>query len=191
VKLRKTTPIPKDYEDIPEKFTPMADEIVNRVANSKLVTFDLEEYYPEGERFSLDIASWLYEGIVLKEKEFRKYVKEFNWSLYKNAFVAVYCSSDAIVPAWAYMLISVEAGQFAEKVVFGSLTDLETVLFSEIIEKMDLSSLKDQPVIIKGCANKPIPENAYLLLAQKLQKVAKSIMYGEACSSVPLYKKSR
>ncbi len=167
----------------------MADEIVNRVANSKLLTFDLEEYYPEGERLSLDISQWLHEGFVLREKEFRAFVKEFDWSIYENTYLAVCCSTDAIVPAWAYMLISLEAGSYAKKVIFGGLPQLETVILSEIINEINLDEYRDMPVIIKGCAHKPIPENAYLLLAQRLQPVAKSIMYGEACSSVPLFKR--
>ena len=167
----------------------MADEIVNRVANSKLVTIDLEEYYPEGPRHELDIAPWLYEGFVLREKEFRAAVKAHDWSHYQNGFVAVHCSTDAIVPAWAFMLISVEASQYAEKVVLGDLSDLETVLLTEIINDLDVEAYRDKPVIVKGCTNKPIPTNAYLLLSQRIRPVAKSLMYGEACSSVPLYKR--
>lgn len=167
----------------------MADEIINRVANSKLITFDLEDHYPEGDRVFLDISEWLFEGIVLREKEFRNYVKNHDWSVYNNAYLAAGCTSEAIVPAWAYMLVSLHAAKYAKKVVFGDLTTLETILFTEIIDTLDLSEYRDKPVIIKGCTHKPIPQNAYLLLAQKLQKTASSIMYGEACSSVPLYKK--
>jgi hypothetical protein len=167
----------------------MADEIINRVANSKLVTIDLEEYYPEGRRYELDIAPWLYEGIVLREKEFRSSVKDHDWSAYRDGFLAIHCSTDAIVPAWAYMLISIEASFYAKKVVFGELSDLETVLLTEIINDLDVEEFRDKPVIIKGCTNKPIPKNAYLLISQRLKAVAKSLMYGEACSSVPLFKK--
>ena len=169
----------------------MAKEIVNRVANSKLVTFDLEEFYPDGERMQLDISNWLFEGIVLRENEFRVFVKEHDWQQYKDAYLSVSCGTEAIIPAWAYLLISLEATPFAKKVVIGTSQDLETIIFSELIGSMDLSDLLDKPVIIKGCAHKPIPENAYLFLAQKLQPIAKSIMYGEACSSVPLYKQSK
>jgi hypothetical protein len=168
----------------------MDKEIVNRVANSKLITFDLEDFYPPGARKILDISDWLHEGIVLREKDFRTHVKTHHWEQYKDSYLAIYCSSDAIIPAWAYMLISVEAGKYAKKVVKGSLDALETVLFSELIEQMDLDHLKGRSVIVKGCTHKPIPENAYLLLIQKLRPMAKSIMYGEACSSVPLYKAS-
>ncbi|QNJ97347.1 DUF2480 family protein [Constantimarinum furrinae] len=167
----------------------MEGEIVNRVANSVLVTIDLEELYPEGERCVIDISQWLLEGLILKEKDYRASVKEHDWSQYRGQFVTLRCSTDAIVPAWAYMLISVQLAPYAEKVVIGSLEDLETILFSEIIDAVDLSAYKDKPVIIKGCSNKPVPPNAYVLLTQKLQPIAKSIMYGEACSSVPLYKR--
>ncbi|WP_297704436.1 DUF2480 family protein [uncultured Eudoraea sp.] len=164
-------------------------EIVNRVAQSKLVTFDLEEYYPQGSRLQLDIKEWLYEDLILKEKEFRNQVALHNWEQYNDAYVALNCSSDAIVPGWAFMLISTKLQPYAKKVVLGSLEDLETTLFQSVIEDLDISDFKDKPVIIKGCSNKPVPPNAYLWATIKLQPVAKSIMYGEACSSVPLFKR--
>jgi hypothetical protein len=164
-------------------------EIVNRVAQSKLVTFDLEEYYPEGTRLQLDIKEWLFEDLILKEKEFRNQIDLHNWEQYKDAYVALYCSSEAIIPGWAFMLISTKLQPYAKKVVLGSLEDLETTIFQSIIENLEISDFKDKPVIIKGCSNKPIPPNAYLWATIKLQPVAKSIMYGEACSSVPLFKR--
>ncbi len=169
----------------------MKEEIVNRVANSKLVTIDLEDLYPEGLRMSLDISQWLYEGIVLREKEFRAALDAYDWSPYENAYVAIHCSTDAIVPGWAFMLVSLRLNEVAKKAVIGSQNDLETLIFSEIISEMDPSAYSEKPVIIKGCSHKPIPENAYVLLAQKLQSTAKSILYGEACSSVPLFKKPK
>ncbi|WP_299834166.1 DUF2480 family protein [uncultured Tenacibaculum sp.] len=167
----------------------MADEIVNRVANSKLVTFDLEDYYVEGKRVLFDISDWLFEGLLLKEKDFRAHVKNHDWSQYEGAYVALHCATDAIIPSWAYLLVSTELYRFANKVVIGNLELLETVLFTEIINTLSLDTFQDKPVIIKGCSNKPIPESAYPLLISKIQPVAKSIMYGEACSTVPLYKK--
>jgi hypothetical protein len=164
-------------------------EIVNRVAQSKLVTLDLEEFYPKGTRLQIDIKDWLYKGLILKEKDFRNQISEHNWAQYEDAYVALYCSTEAIIPGWAYMLISTKLQPYAKKVVLGSLEDLETTLFQGIIEKMNVSDFKDKPVIIKGCANKPIPPNAYLWATIKLLPVAKSIMYGEACSSVPLFKR--
>ncbi|MBT8181166.1 MAG: DUF2480 family protein [Eudoraea sp.] len=164
-------------------------EIVNRVAQSKLMTLDLEEFYPKGTRLQIDIKDWLFEGLILREKEFRNQISEHNWEQYKDAYVAIFCSTDAIIPGWAYMLISTKLQPYARKVVLGSLEDLETILFQTIIEEMNVSEFKDKPVIIKGCSNKPVPPNAYLWATLKLQPVAKSIMYGEACSSVPLFKR--
>lgn len=167
----------------------MSGEIVNRVANSKLVTIDLEDFYPKGNRIHFDISVWLHEGFVLFEKDFRKSVSEFDWSQYQNSYVVLHCSTDAIIPGWAYLLITMKLAPFAKKVVVGSLENLETVLFSEFLDDFDVSEYENKPVIIKGCTHKPIPETAYTLLAQKLYSVAASLMYGEACSSVPLYKK--
>jgi hypothetical protein len=164
-------------------------EIINRVAQSNLVTLDLEEYYPEGTRLQIDIKDWLFEGLILKEKEFRNQIALHNWEQYNDAYVALYCSTEAIIPGWAYMLVSTKLQPYANKVVLGSLEDLETTIFHSIIENLEVSDFKDKPVIIKGCSNKPIPPNAYLWATIKLQPVAKSIMYGEACSSVPLFKR--
>ncbi len=164
-------------------------EIVNRVAQSKLITLDLEEFYPAGARLQIDIKDWLFKGLILKEKDFRNQISEHNWAQYEDAYVALYCSTEAIIPGWAYMLIATKLQPHAKKVVLGSLEDLETTLFQDVIEKMNVSDFKDKLVIIKGCTNKPIPPNAYLWATIKLQPVAKSIMYGEACSSVPLFKR--
>ena len=169
----------------------MKDEIVNRVANSKLITLDLEDFYPKGERVVLDISQWLFEGYILREKEFRASIKSHNWAQYQNSYVALQCSTEAIIPSWAFMFVSLELSPFAKKVVVGSLQNLETILFTEILQNFPIEDYQDKLLIIKGCTNKPIPENAYVLLAQKLQSVAKSIMYGEACSSVPLFKKNK
>ncbi|MBZ9728219.1 DUF2480 family protein [Salegentibacter sp. JZCK2] len=169
----------------------MAEEIVNRIANSKLITFNLEDYYPEGERVLFDIKDWLLEGFVLREGEFREQAKNHDWSLYEGKYLALTCSSDAIIPAWAFMLLAIYLQPYAKKVITGDLETLETVLYTEVIQKMDLSKFQDKPVIIKGCSHKPVPKNAYLLLIEKLQPVVKSLMYGEACSSVPLYKKPK
>ena len=167
----------------------MSDEIKNRVAESKLITFDLEDFYPEGKRLKIDISQFLIEGILLKEKDFRASVKNHNWDQYQDSYIALTNDTDALVPAWAFMLITTHLTVIAKHVSIGDLIDLEDSIFSKIIEFLDVSIYKDKPVIIKGCSNKPIPENSYIQLLQKLQPVAKSIMYGEACSSVPLYKK--
>lgn len=168
----------------------MAEEIINKIANNKnLVSFDLEAYYPEGKRVSFDIKDWLYEGLILREKDFRKQVAEHNWSQYQDSYLVLSCSTDAIIPGWAYLLVTSVASPFAKKVVIGSLENLETILYTTIINELDVSAYQDKLLIIKGCSNKPVPESAYIALIQKLQPVAKSIMYGEACSAVPLFKR--
>lgn len=167
----------------------MADEIINRVANSKLKVIDLEDYYPSGKRVLFDIKDWLFEGFVLREKDFRVYVAEHDWSQYQDCYVALHCSTDAIVPDWAYMLISLELEAYSKLTIIGSLSELESILYTTIISELDLSMFQDFPVIIKGCSHKPVPANALVLLSQKLKPIAKSIMFGEACSSVPLFKR--
>ncbi len=165
------------------------DEIVNRVAGSVLQVFDLEDYYPEGERISLDISQWLWEGFVLREKEFRDALKAFDWQQYQGKYVALHCSTDAIVPAWAYMLVTVYLQPFAKKIVQGGTDDINILLYQELLDNLDYTEYSGKPVIIKGCSRKPVPQEAYVMAAQKLMPFAKSIMFGEACSSVPLYKK--
>ncbi|PJX21625.1 hypothetical protein CAP47_08285 [Psychroflexus sp. S27] len=166
-------------------------EIVNRVAQSQLITFNLEDYYVPGTRSQIDLKQWLYEGFVLREKEFRQALREFDWEQYKGAYVALHCSSDAIVPTWAYMLVATHLKAYAKKIVYGDLEVLESILYAEKLRDIDLSEYQDKPIIVKGCSDKPVPQNAYLLIISKLQEYAKSIMYGEACSAVPLYKKKK
>lgn len=169
----------------------MQEEIVNKVANSALEVFDLEDYYPEGIRTQIDISQWLFEGFLLKEKDFREALKNHEWLQYQNHYVAINCSTDAILPAWASILVTTHLIPYANKVVLGSIDDLNTALYQEILNQIDYSKYQDKPLILKGCSKKPIPESVYVLAIQKLQKVAKSIMYGEACSAVPLYKKPK
>ena len=167
----------------------MAEEIINRVAKSPLVTIDLEDFYPEGKRVVFDISDWLYEGLILKEKDFRESVEQHDFSQYKDNYIALTCKTDAIIPSWAYLLITTKLAIFAKKIVVGNLVLLETVIFQEIILNLDITNYKDKPIIIKGCSNKPIPETASTLLVEKLTPTAKSILFGEACSTVPLYKR--
>ena len=167
----------------------MTNNIINRVANSKLELINLEDYYPHGKRVVLDIKDWLYEELVLREKEFRQQAKLFDWEQYNDCYVALTCSSNAIVPAWAYMLLSTYLAPFANKTILGSLDVLETSIYQDIIKTLDVSPYKDKSVIIKGCTNKPIPDNAFIQLTTKLKPLVKSLMYGEACSAVPLYKR--
>jgi len=165
------------------------DEIINKVSNSILEVFDLEDYYPDGVRSQIDISQWLFDGFLLKEKDFRQTVKNHDWSQYQDHLVAIHCTTDAIIPAWAVILVTIHVAPFAKKVVTGNLSTLDALVYQEILSAVDYSVYKDKPVILKGCSKKPVPESAYVFAAQQLQKFAKSIMYGEACSAVPLYKK--
>jgi len=167
----------------------MSGEIPNRVSKSKLITIDLEDFYPTGNRVVVDIAPWLHQELILKEKEFRNYVDKHQWAQYDQCYVAINCSVDAIIPSWAYLLLSSKLAPYTKEVVVGNLDLLETTIFSEIINNLDVTKYQNKPVIIKGCANKPIPNSAYTVLVKKLQPFVKSIMYGEACSTVPIYKK--
>jgi hypothetical protein len=127
----------------------------------------------------------------LKEKDFRAFIDTHNWNQYQDNYVALTCSSDAVIPSWAYLLIATKLSPFAKKIVVGTLEVVETVIFEEIINQLNIADFKDKPIIIKGCSNKPIPTSAYTLLIQKLQPIAKTIMFGEACSTVPLYKATK
>jgi len=165
------------------------DEIVNKVANSALVVFDLEDFYPKENRSEIDISQWLLEGFLLKEKDFRAQLNQYNWAQYQGQNVAVFCSTDAIVPAWAAVLVTIQLAPFAKKIISGTFEDLDSALFQELLSKIDYSVYEGKSVILKGCSKKPVPMSAYILAVQFLQPFAKSIMYGEACSAVPLYKK--
>jgi Protein of unknown function (DUF2480) len=167
------------------------EEIINKVANSALEVFDLEDYYPIGIRTQIDISLWLYEGFLLKEKDFREALKQHDWVQYQNHFIAIHCATDAIIPAWASILVASHVLPFARKAVLGNLSDLESSIYQDILSKIDYSVYQNKPIILKGCSKKPVPESAYILAIQYLQPVAKSVMYGEACSAVPLFKKSK
>ena len=169
----------------------MVDSIVNRVSKSALITFDLEKLYQIGTRKSIDLSQWLYQGLLLKEKEFRAQLKAHDWRAYQDHFIALHCSTEAILPAWASLLVTTHLQPYVRKVVLGTLKDLEVQLFTEEIQLLDLSQYKDQPLIIKGCSEKKVPQDAYVQLIAKLQPVVKSLFYGEACSSVPLFKKKK
>lgn len=169
----------------------MAGEIINRVANSKLKTLDLEDFYPQGERVLLDISPWLYEGIILKEKDFRAFVNQHQWDQYKDKYVAVHCTTDAIVPSWSYLLISTVLAPYARLIVVGDLRLLEQIIFQQVVADIPIEPYTGIPVIIKGCSNKSIPDTAYTLLCQRLLPVVSSLMFGEACSNVPLFKKKK
>jgi len=166
-------------------------QIVNKVANSALVTFNLEEYYESGERILLDIKDQLYQGLILREKEFREFIKNHDWSQYQNKFVAITCSVDAIVPTWAYMLLAIGLQPFAKRIVFGSLQDLEIENFRSALSKIDWSSFKGAKVVVKGCSKVDVPVAIYVDVVNQLTPVASSLMFGEPCSTVPLFKKTK
>lgn len=165
------------------------DEIVNKVAASGIITIDLEEYFPAGERVSIDIADQLWQGIALREKEFRSWISTNPWDDYRGKHVAIFCSADAIIPAWAYMLVSSSLSGIANMVVFGNEKTLEEVLFRNVINSIDAEVYRDKRCVIKGCSNLPVPQSAYVDLVMKLRPVARSIMFGEPCSTVPVYKR--
>lgn len=164
------------------------NEIVNRVANSPIITVDLEELYSPLIRFQFDIKDYLYQGLVLREAEFRSALKEVEWSKFENGCVAVHCSADAIVPNWAFMLVGTYLGRIGVDYVVGDLNALEQYLFEKEFARIDVESYRDRPVMVKGCSKVPVPLYAYGRILALLQPVAKSIMYGEPCSTVPLYK---
>ena len=165
------------------------ENIINRVAQSGLISFDLAELYPKGERIVYDIKQNLFHGLILREKDFREFVKEHNWQQYSGKHVAITCTADAIVPTWAYMLLANKMSSIAETLVFGDLETLETVLFDRVVNTLDLEKYRDQRLVIKGCGDVPVPVSAFVSLTEKLTKVAKSIMYGEPCSTVPIFKR--
>lgn len=165
------------------------DEIINKVQQSGLITIDLEELYPKGERVEYDIAQNLWQGLALKEKDFREFISTNDWTYYKDKYVAIYCSVDAIIPTWAYMLLTSSIQPYAKKIVYGNSEHLERVLFHELIKNLDENKYKDARVVIKGCSDLPVPLSAYVDLTNKLLPVVKSLMFGEPCSTVPIYKK--
>lgn len=167
----------------------MENEIVNKVAQSGLVTIDLEDFYSEGERVLFDIKDLLFQGMILREKDLREFAAKEDWSKYQNKFVAIICSVDAVIPTWAYMLLTVNLEPYAKKIVFGNLETLEINLYTESLGKIKINEYQDARIVIKGCGKLPVPTFAYVELTRLLRPVAKSIMYGEPCSTVPLYKK--
>jgi hypothetical protein len=163
-------------------------EFVNKVANSGLITLDPAEWMPTTASVELDIKDCLYMGLILKEKDFRQWIKDHDWSVYKDKAVAVFCSADAIIPTWAYMLLASALQPFAVKVVFGNKQALEAVLFEEALLNINPEDFRDQRIVIKGCGDVEISPAAYVILTSKLAPVVKSIMFGEPCSTVPILK---
>jgi len=169
----------------------MDKPIVNRVSNSPLITINLEKIRFEGTRCFFDLKNILDKGVILRENKIRDYVKNHDWTQYSSQFVAVGCSSEAILPSWSKLLIAASLKSYARKIVIGDLEQLETVLFESAINQLDFTKYNNKSIIIKGCSDPSIPDSAYGFLINKLQGVAKKISYGEACSSVPLWKSNK
>ncbi|MFZ4542594.1 MAG: DUF2480 family protein [Saprospiraceae bacterium] len=169
----------------------MSDLLVNRVASSGLITFKLEDFFPKEELLEFDLKPFLFMELILKEKDFREAMKSHDWVQYTGKNLIVYCSVDAIIPVWAYMLVAVHAAPFANEIFQGDTENFIKAHFEKIIDTLDIGHFMNQRVVIKGCSDKPVPPSAYLALTRKLQPVVQSIMYGEPCSTVPIYKKSK
>lgn len=165
------------------------DEIINKVANSKLEVFDLEDYFPKEQVLSLDIAQFLFEGFILKEKEYRDQLKNYNWEQFQNTHVAIYCSSEVILPAWAFALVAAHLYSHSISSIQGTVKEMIISIYSKALENVDFTVYNNLPVILKGCAKKEVPQEIYVLAIQHLIPFAKSIMFGEACSAVPLFKR--
>jgi hypothetical protein len=165
------------------------ENFVNKVAQSGLVTLDPAAFYPAGERVVYDITDNLFHGLMLREKDFREFVKNHDWTQYQDKNVAITCTADAIVPAWAYMLLANRMAPYAREVVFGDAAVLETVLFEKAMAGADLEQYRGQRVVIKGCGDTEVPVSAYVELTKRLTPIVKSLMFGEPCSTVPIYKR--
>jgi hypothetical protein len=167
----------------------MDEVMTNKVSESGILTVDLEEYYPKDETIVFDLKDYLFMGLILKEKDFREALKNLDLTPYNNRNVALTCTADAIIPMWAYMLVSSYLQPIAKNVVFGNADFLHQTLFLKNIAAINPENYTDKRVVIKGCGDFPVSENAYVAITQLLRPVAKSIMYGEPCSTVPIYKK--
>lgn len=165
--------------------------LVNRVANSKLKTINLEKLYPDEDIEEFDLKPFLFQGLVLREKDFRAALKEIDWSIYQDKIVVIYCSTDAIIPTWAFMLVTTYFTPYASRVFMGRKEEFVEAYFREILAALDVSIYEDQLIVIKGCSDKTVPISAYVDLTARLVPVARSVMFGEACSTVPIYKKSK
>lgn len=166
-------------------------KLVNRVANSRLITINLEKYFPEDEIIEFDIKEYLFKELILKEKDFRAALKEIDWTIYDNKAVAITCSTDAIIPIWAFMLAATYLEPHTAEVFLGTKKELIEEKYRRQLDTLDYAKYQDELIVIKGCSQKPVPPSAYVTLTAKLRPYAKSIMYGEACSTVPIYKKPK
>ena len=167
----------------------MEEVFVNKVAESGIITLDLEEFYPKDETAVFDMKDYLFMGLILKEKDFREAMKTLEVEPYKGKNIALTCSADAVIPVWAYMLVVSYLEPVAKEIIFGDADFLHKTLFLKNISKINSADYEDKRVVIKGCGELPITEAAYVAITGLLRPVAKSIMYGEPCSTVPIYKK--
>ncbi len=167
----------------------MSEPLINKVADSGLVTVDLESYYPKGETALFDLKDYLFMGMILKEKDFREALKKVDWSVYQDKNVALFCSADAIIPVWAWMLVASSLQPVAKELVMGDEKELHKQLYLKNISAINAGEFADKKVVIKGCGETPIADYVYMEVTKKLRPVVKSIMYGEPCSTVPVFKK--
>lgn len=165
--------------------------LVNRVASSGLITINLEKYYPKNQIVTFDIKDYLYMELILKEKEFRQALAEHDWTQYQDKVLCVFCSTDAIIPTWAFMLVTTHAVPFAVDIVQATKENYLTLAYQKALSTLNAEEYTDKRIVIKGCSNKPVPVSAYVELTRRLRPFAKSIMFGEPCSTVPIYKKPR
>jgi hypothetical protein len=169
----------------------MENEIINKVAQSPILTIDLKDFYPSESEFKIfDISDFLFEKLILKEKDYRVALKNLDYSQYQNKYVGINCSGDVIIPQWAYLLAEIHLFPYAKKIFFADKKSIVQKVILDKIENTDVEKYRDRPVVIKGCSDVDISIDAYIAITYKLMKVAKSIMYGEPCSNVPLFKKS-
>lgn len=167
----------------------MSDLIVNKVAESGLVTLDLETYLPREAIEVFDLKAYLFMELILKEKDFREAMKNIDWTHYQDKYVAITCSADAVIPVWAYMLVAANLQPYAREIYLGTAEEFQKKIFLDRLRAIDAAEFEDKRVVVKGCGETPIGEYAYLEITSKLRPVAKTIMYGEPCSTVPVYKK--
>lgn len=169
----------------------MEGSIVNKVANSGIITFNLEDFYPTKSLSELDIKPFLYMGLILKEKEFRESVKNYDWKKFENQVVCIYCSEDAIIPYWAFMIIASALHEVHAEAFYGKLENYLDAYYFKVLNELNYENFKDKNVVIKGCGEKKIPISAYILASQKLSYYVKKLFYGEPCSTVPIWKKNK
>jgi hypothetical protein len=169
----------------------MTGEIVNRVALSPLVSIDLEDFWVEGERVQFDLKEWLFMGLILKENDFRDRVEGHDWSEYAGKHVHITCTADAVVPLWAYMIVAIQLEPFARTVVFGSRKELESEIYRKTFDRLDFGQWAGKKIVVKGCGNKNLPESVYVEFIRRLRPIADKLMFGEPCSTVPLFKKPK